>query len=133
MTFKVESSEIWSHRFPKEAPLYVHAEQMEMGGKVGEHLQVQSLPALGLLGHGKGVHFGTYPTFLPPPDPTYIHKARKRQNWGKSNRKPRSKTLNLHSHAKLRASCHAEFSALFLLCNSLQATHLRRKENKVGW
>lgn len=31
MTFEVENSESWSHRFPQEAPLHVRAEQMEMG------------------------------------------------------------------------------------------------------
>jgi hypothetical protein len=31
MTFKVENSESWSHRFVQEAALHVHVEQMEKG------------------------------------------------------------------------------------------------------
>lgn len=38
---------------------------------------MQSLPALGLFGHGGGDIFGNYSTFLPPPDPTHAPKPEK--------------------------------------------------------
>lgn len=50
MTFQVESGESWSRSFHRKHPPTC----MQSSWKVGGHLQVQSLAAPELFGHGKG-------------------------------------------------------------------------------
>lgn len=71
MTFQVESGESWSRSFHRKHPPTC----MQSSWKVGGHLQVQSLAAPELFGHGKGSDiFGGYSTSVPPPNTEHIKK-----------------------------------------------------------
>lgn len=82
MTLEVESSESWSHRFLKEAPLHVPAKQMEVGE--GGRALTSTEPAIprNIWAWEGGTFAVPIPPSFPPPDPTH----RERPSWAESNR-----------------------------------------------
>lgn len=81
MTFEVENSESWSHRFPQEAPLHVHGEQMEMGEGGRARAEPTSPRAIWA---PEGNISGAYPTSLPLLNLTHTRKPEKGSVWGKA-------------------------------------------------
>lgn len=91
MTFQVESGESWSRSFHRKHPPTC----MQSSWKVGGHLQVQSLAAPELFGHGKGGGHFWWLFYLCPSSQHRTHKeARKAIVVETATEKQRAKTLN---------------------------------------